>query len=147
MEFNLHVSRLRIRSEHAIGFLKGRFPSLRGLRLQINNANMHRIATYWIAVCIAVHMFAFRVEREERGEDDEDYLDPFVEEGATTSSSSAASAPEDPDSDSNSDYVHGQRAGGRSRFLSEAKRFRSTLKYKLLRAQARRRRARRRMGM
>src|ERR1700761_7411388 len=32
-EFNNHVSMLRIRSEHAIGFLKGRFHSLKHLRV------------------------------------------------------------------------------------------------------------------
>ncbi|KIK98764.1 hypothetical protein PAXRUDRAFT_133497, partial [Paxillus rubicundulus Ve08.2h10] len=31
MEFNNHVSMLHICSEHAIGFLKGRFQSLKGL--------------------------------------------------------------------------------------------------------------------
>lgn len=39
--FNEHVSKLCIRSEHAIGFLKGQFPSLKGLWVQINYANMH----------------------------------------------------------------------------------------------------------
>jgi hypothetical protein len=138
-KFNLHVSKLRIRSEHAIGFLKGRFPSLKGLRLQINHADMHRIATYWIAACIAVHMFAFRVEREERGDDDEDYLDPFIEEGETSSSSPSASASGDSGSDSNSHHASGQHAQGRSGLLTAAKRFRSTLKHKLLRAQGRNR--------
>lgn len=117
------MSRLRIRSEHAIGFLKGRFPSLKGLRLQINHADMHRIATYWIAACIAVHMFAFQVEREERGDDDEGYLDPFVEEGATTSSSSPPSAPEGGGSNSDSGRADEQRGQGRSRLLIAAKKF------------------------
>lgn len=31
MEFNNHVSMLQIHSEHAIGFLKGQFHSLKGL--------------------------------------------------------------------------------------------------------------------
>ena len=130
-EFNLHVARLRIRSEHAIGFLKGRFPSLRGLRLQINNAKMHRIATYWVAVCIAIHTFAIRVEGEEWGVEDEGYLDPFIE-GVTTSSSSPSGS-EGPDSDGDLDQVGGSRA------LNAAKEFRSTLKHKLLRAKQRKR--------
>lgn len=130
-EFNFHIARLRIRSEHAIGFLKGRFPSLRGLRLQINNADMHRIATYWISVCVAVHMFAFRVEKEECGVGDESYLDPFIEEGITTSSSSSPSASEGPGSDGDSDCASG------SGDLSVAKDFRSMLKCKLRRAKQR----------
>lgn len=133
-EFNFHVARLRIRSEHAIGFLKGRFPSLRGLRLQINNADMHQIATYWILVCIAVHMFAFMVEREEWGADDETHLDPFIDEGMTTSSPSP-SASEGPGSDEDleSDYTDGNGA------LSAAKDFRSMLKCRLLWAKQRKR--------
>lgn len=145
-KFNLHVSRLRIKSEHAIGFLKGRFPSLKGLRLQINHADMHRIATYWVSVCIAVHTFCFRIEREEHGDDDQSYLDPFVDEGITTSSSPSTPVSEDPDSDSDLDHVHGEHTQGRSGLLSAAKRFRSTLKHKLLRAQERKR-ARRRADM
>ena len=103
---------------------------------------MHRIATYWVAACIAVHMFAFQVEREERGDDDQDYLDPFVEEGVTSSSS----ASEDLGSTGSSDHTRGQSAQGRGRFLSAAKKFRSTLKRRLLRAQGRKR-LRRRMEM
>ena len=88
-------------------------------------------------------MFAFQVEREERGDDDQDYLDPFVEEGVTSSSSSAS---EDLGSTGSSDHTHGQSAQGRGRFLSAAKKFRSTLKRRLLRAQGRKR-LRRRMGI
>jgi hypothetical protein len=136
-EFNLHVSRLRIRSEHAIGFLKGRFPSLKGLRLQINNACMHRIATYWISACIAVHMFAFRIEREECGNDDgESYLDQFLEEDNT--SSSPTPPPGDSGLDSNSDGTH-EQTRDRGRALRAAKKFRSSLRHRLLRVLERKR--------
>ena len=106
-------------SEHAIGFLKGRFPSLKGLRLQINHADMHRIATYWVSVCIAVHMFAFQIEREECGDDDDSYIDRFVEEGETSPPSTPASP------DPGMDDLDGP--DGRSRSLDAAKRFRSML--------------------
>ncbi|KAF7291261.1 DDE Tnp4 domain-containing protein [Mycena indigotica] len=40
--FNFWVSHVRIRSEHAVGYLKGRWQSLRGLRQQIKNAVDHQ---------------------------------------------------------------------------------------------------------
>jgi len=104
---------------------------------------MHRIATYWVATCIAVHMFAFWIEREECGDNDQDYLNPFMEEGMTSSSMSAS---EDLGSGSDSDAC-GQSTQGRSRFLSAAKKFRSTLKHRLFRAKGRRQVQRARRGM
>lgn len=44
--FNNHVSMVHIRSEHAIGYLKGRFHSLKGIRVKIHDKATHRIATY-----------------------------------------------------------------------------------------------------
>jgi hypothetical protein len=52
------VSKVRIRSEHCVGFLKGRWPSLRGLRVRINNEKSLQYATLWITTCIHLHMFA-----------------------------------------------------------------------------------------
>lgn len=72
---------VRIRSEHAIGFLKGRFQSLKHLRIWINNKQAHKFATYWVLACIAVHCFAMGCEEDERGEDDDPADDPFVSEG------------------------------------------------------------------
>jgi len=97
-EFNNHVSILHIRSEHAIGFLKGRFQSLKGLRLHIKNGTSHIIATYWVAACIGIHSFALQHEAEERHleEPDNDKFhaphDPFIEEGLTDSDSSLSSS-------------------------------------------------------
>jgi len=83
-------------------------------------------------------MFAFRIEREE-GEDDQSYVDPFVEEGEmTTSSESHTSMSEDPDSDG----AREELARSRGESLSAARKFRSMLKHKLLRALKRRYRAR-----
>nr|GAT51776.1 predicted protein [Mycena chlorophos] len=78
--FNKTVSKLRIRSEHAIGFLKGRFYSLKNLRIVIRDAKSHRFATYWVAACVSMHAFAMVAEADEKAEADSDDEDPFVEE-------------------------------------------------------------------
>ncbi|GLB38048.1 putative DDE superfamily endonuclease [Lyophyllum shimeji] len=43
-QFNYWVSHVRIKSEHAVGYLKGRFQSLKGLRQQIKDERDHRRA-------------------------------------------------------------------------------------------------------
>lgn len=86
-EFNNHVSIVRIRSEHAIGYLKGRFHSLKHLRLRISDERSHKFATYWIASCIAIHAFAMQREAEEREDEDSSFEDPFIAEGLSSSSS------------------------------------------------------------
>ncbi|KAF7349600.1 DDE Tnp4 domain-containing protein [Mycena sanguinolenta] len=94
-EFNNHVSMVRIRSEHAIGFLKGRFQSLKGLRISIKDDKTHQFATYWVAACVGVHSFAMQCEDEERGPDeDEDVVmaDPFIGEGLSSDSEADGNA-------------------------------------------------------
>ncbi|KAJ7101179.1 hypothetical protein C8R44DRAFT_641780, partial [Mycena epipterygia] len=95
-EFNNHLSMVRIRSEHAIGFLKGRLQSLKSLRVSIKSEKTHKFATYWIAACIAVHSFAMQCEDEERPDSDEDAVmaDPFIHDGLSSSDSSANSTPQ-----------------------------------------------------
>ena len=61
--FNYHVSKVRVRSEHAVGFLKGRFASLKGLRLRIEDADGHIIALSWIKACIVLHTLIFWIEK------------------------------------------------------------------------------------
>lgn len=87
-EFNNHLSMVRICSEHAIGFLKGRFHLLKHLRLRISDERSHKFATYWIAACIGVHAFAMQCEDEERKDVDSDFEDPFIAEGLSSSSGS-----------------------------------------------------------
>jgi len=53
--FDKAVSRLRVRSEHCMGALKGRFQCLRGLRVKINSHEDHRKAMRWISVVIILH--------------------------------------------------------------------------------------------
>ena len=66
--FNNHLSHICIRSEHMIGFLKGRFQSLKELCVQIMNKKSHKFATYWVACCVGVHMFVMACE--DAGESD-----------------------------------------------------------------------------
>ena len=56
--FNYYVSNVRIRSEHCMGFLKGRWSSLRGLRLRIDNKDQLIFASLWVITCIHFHCFA-----------------------------------------------------------------------------------------
>jgi DDE superfamily endonuclease len=85
--FNNHVSMVRIRSEHAIGFLKGRFASLKHLRINIVNEATHIFATYWISACIGLHCFAMMCEDNENPNHDNSdagYHDPFIDEGRSS---------------------------------------------------------------
>jgi len=93
-EFNNHLSMVCIRSEHAIGFLKGRFHSLKHLRLRISDERSHKFATYWIAACIGVHAFAMQCEDEEWEDVDSDFEDPFIAEGLSLSSSDSEPTPQ-----------------------------------------------------
>ena len=128
--FNNQVSMVRIRSEHAIWYLKGRFQSLKGLHVKIQDETTHRIATYWVVACIILHAFAMFCEAEEREMEglvdyDVQSLDPFVNEGLSSSSSSDENAPQLPQ--------------GRNDRLRTAKRFREQLKSALLRHKERQR--------
>lgn len=81
---------VRIRSEHAIGFLKGRFQSLKGLRVRIGDEVSHKFAAYWVAACINLHAFALQCEDDERNEDAGDVgpeNDDFIAEGLLLDSS------------------------------------------------------------
>ena len=125
--FNNHVSILRIRSEHAIGYLKGRFQSLKNLRVHIKDRSSHVLATYWVAACIGIHSFAMQHEADERREDgrasDDEYQDPFINEGLSTASSGSERGEPAP-----------ARAPTR---LALAKKFREKLKERLFRSKAR----------
>lgn len=129
------MSMVRIRSEHAIGFLKGRFQSLKGLRVRIKDKNSHQFATYWVAACIGIHAFAMQCEAEERARDNldgDDDEDPFIAQGLSS----------DSDSDTNLNplsFSQGPISGLR---LRKAKARREQLKRRLFRAKDRRQRRR-----
>lgn len=89
----MHLSRVRIRSEHGIGFLKGRFQSLKGIRVNINSRKRHRYACAWVVACIAIHSFALRDEQGQKratcDDDDGAVSDPFIGDGVSSLESSS----------------------------------------------------------
>jgi hypothetical protein len=68
--FNYHLSKIRIRVEHAIGLLKGRFQSLFELRIQIYTHEKHLWAVMWIRCCIILHNLVLQIEA---GKDDREW--------------------------------------------------------------------------
>lgn len=118
-----------IRSKHAIGFLKGRFHSLKQLRINIQNEKSHKLATYWVAACIGLHSFAMQCEDEDnldRDTTNAETRDPFIDEGLSSSS----------DSDQNTYHQACIRRQTTTR-LQKAKAFREKLKERLFRAKDR----------
>jgi hypothetical protein len=114
---------LRIRSEHAIGFLKGRFQSLKHLRINISDESEHTFATYWIAACIGLHSFAMQCEDDENPDRDTTNTgtrDPFIDEGLS-------------DDDDEADGVAAPQ-GRTTERLKKAKDKREKLKQRLFRA-------------
>lgn len=71
--FDRAVANLRVRSEHCMGALKGRFQCLRGLRVHINSKHQHISACQWITVSIILHNIMIEVEGDQRGA----YFAPF----------------------------------------------------------------------
>ena len=60
--FDKTVAHLRVRSEHCMGALKGRFQCLRGLRVDINTKVDHVAACRWITIAIIIHNLIIDVE-------------------------------------------------------------------------------------
>ena len=86
-EFNNHVLMVCIRLEHAIGFLKGHFHSLKGLCVRIKDRRSHQFATHWVAACIGLHAFSMQCEARERADnesDNDEMADPFIVEGLSS---------------------------------------------------------------
>lgn len=139
-KFNNHVSMVRIRSEHAIGFLKGRFQSLKGLRISIKDERSHKFATYWVAACIGIHTFAMSCEAEEQEEDDNigDADLDFIEEGLSDTDDDGRG-----DGDGERPSLVGSSAAQVNRArLASGNRRREELKQALLRSRLRRRQER-----
>ncbi|KAF7366258.1 DDE Tnp4 domain-containing protein [Mycena sanguinolenta] len=74
-EFNYALSGIRIRSEHAVGYLKGRFPSLKGLRLRIDNKDHQLFATLWVVACMVEGRRIMAEDRRGNEAPDEDDAD------------------------------------------------------------------------
>ena len=66
--FDHAVANLRVRSEHCMGALKGRFQCLRGLRVTINSKQQHIAACQWMTIAIILHNIVIEVEGAKEGE-------------------------------------------------------------------------------
>ena len=53
--FNYQLARLRVKSEHAIGILKGRWSSLKEMRMALATDHQFACAMSWITACIVLH--------------------------------------------------------------------------------------------
>ena len=65
--FDCTVSNLRVRSEHCMGALKGRFQALQGLRVRIKSNEDHKKALQWITVAIILHNMIIDIEGYKSG--------------------------------------------------------------------------------
>lgn len=53
--FNYQLARLRVESEHMIGILKGRWGSLKELRLAFSTDKQFSVALTWVMACVVLH--------------------------------------------------------------------------------------------
>lgn len=79
-----HFLKVRVKSEHAMGYFKGRFASMRGLRQQIDDATDHERAIAWIKTCIVIHTMAFFIEN---GNEDPEFVEELIRDGLSDPSS------------------------------------------------------------
>lgn len=90
MSFQLHLTyvlllihlcilKVRVKSEHAMGYFKGRFCSMRGLRQQIDSAVDHKRAVAWIKTCIVIHTLVFDIEN---GAEDPEFVEELIHDGS-----------------------------------------------------------------
>lgn len=75
---NYSPVKIRIRIEHAIGLLKGRFQSLFELRIQVFSHDRHLWAIMWVRCCIILHNLILCIEG---GGFDEAWRTKLLEEG------------------------------------------------------------------
>jgi hypothetical protein len=61
-----------------MGYLKGRFCCLRGLRQQIDDSRDHERALVWVKCCIIIHTLTSIIEE---GNKDKDFVAQLVREG------------------------------------------------------------------
>lgn len=65
--FNKEISFIRVTIEHCIGMVKGRFQSLKELRLVIDDAISAERANQWIRACLILHNFLISIQEEWSG--------------------------------------------------------------------------------
>lgn len=61
-----------------MGYIKGRFASLRGLRQQIDDSIDHERALAWVKACVVIHTLVGLIES---GREDYDFTEELVREG------------------------------------------------------------------
>lgn len=61
--------KIRVRVEHTFAVLKGRFQSLRELRINIQTEKDLQIAVHWIKCCLILHNMIIRFETRRRKQD------------------------------------------------------------------------------
>jgi hypothetical protein len=61
-----------------MGYIKGRFSSLRGLRQQIDDSVDHERALAWVKACIVIHTLVGQLETER---EDPDFTEELVRQG------------------------------------------------------------------
>lgn len=125
-EFNFALSRIRIRSEHAIGYLKGRFQSLKELRIQINSPKDVTYASCWIQSCIILHAFSIDNELETNKE--------WLDDGLTWEKNFRAIAQRSSNDGDESSSIRVQ-IDGRDQSLRAGKLARESLKRKFIEVQ------------
>ena len=88
VDFNYRLAQSRVRIEHAIGILKGRFASLREMRTQIRNRKEMKVAIKWIISCVVLHnlLADLKDQWNEMYEEDEPDSAPVVVEDNDNSS-------------------------------------------------------------
>jgi hypothetical protein len=62
--FNMKLAKPRVSSKHTIGILKGRFPFLCSIWMQLTGKRSFKKILWYITVCIVLHNFLI-VKREE----------------------------------------------------------------------------------
>jgi hypothetical protein len=124
-QFNCYHSKARVRCEHAIGWLKGRFQSLRELRLTLKNEKHIDYAIQWIQTCIVLHNFCLDWE-DKMYEVDDFFVEGFAAEQAMRQTRRYVGENREDGGSQRAVAVAGTRQ--RERELAEAKEFREDLK-------------------
>jgi hypothetical protein len=65
-----------------MGYFKGRFCLLQGLRQQIDNSVNHECALAWVKVCIVIHTLVLLIED---GHEDAEFMEDLVQQGLADS--------------------------------------------------------------
>jgi hypothetical protein len=84
LEFNRKISPARIIIEHVMGLLKGRWSSLRGLRVKIHKPEDVERANRWIVAILVLHNIVMKFKDNWEEEIEEDETDIYAGEEINT---------------------------------------------------------------